>query len=115
MSNSTTVAVNQKSSAKKTYKTTGAIKHKEAGYRLFQDDHVERVKFNPGNIDQNLLCFFSALVLASFKTSVYYSTLICLYRSNGAVCGLGVGNNTGTSVVPIFYPFLKYTEHMRWC
>ena len=55
VSNSKTVAANQKSSATKTYKTTGAMKHKEAGYRLFKDDHVKRIKFHPGNAGQILV------------------------------------------------------------
>ena len=114
LSNSTTVAANQKSSAKKTYKTTGAMKHKEAGYRLFQDDHVQRLKFNPGNIDQNL-CFFSALVQASFKTSVHYSASICLYRSNGAVCGAHCkckagGGGCCKHVAALLYCVLDYSE-----
>ena len=30
--------------------------------------------------------------------------------------GLGIkGNNTGISVIPIFFPFLKCKEHTRWC
>ena len=42
----------------------------------------------------------------------------------GACCAVGgflkegvgsKGNSTGTSVVPIFFPFLKYTEHTWWC
>ena len=114
VSNSKTVAANQKSSAKKTYKTTGAMKHKEAGYRLFQDDHVKRIKFNPGNIDQNV-CFFSALVQASFKTSVHRSTLICLYRSNGAVCGAHCkckarGGGCCKRVAALLYCVLDYSE-----
>ena len=114
VSNSKTVAANQKSSAKKTYATTGAMKHKEAGYRLFQDDHVKRVKFHPGCTDQNL-CFFTALVQASFKTSVHYSTSVCLYSSNGAVCGAHCkckagGGGCCKHVAALLYCVLDYCD-----
>ena len=114
VSNSKSVANNQKSSAKKTYKTTGAMKHKEAGYRLFQDDHVKRVKFYPGSADQNQ-CYFNALVQASFKTSVNYSTSVCLYRSNGAVCGAHCkckagGGGCCKHVAALLYCVLNYSE-----
>ena len=48
ISNSRTVASNQKSAATKRY-PTGAMRHKEAGYRLLIDDHVKRVKFHLGS------------------------------------------------------------------
>jgi len=83
ISNSRTVALNQKSAATKKYQA-GAMKHQEAGYRLFKDDHVKRVKFHPGSDNK---CFICALVQASFKSSTNYSVSVCMNRLNGSVVG----------------------------
>ena len=83
VSNSKTVACNQKSAATERYRK-GAMKHQEAGYWLYKDQHVKRVKFHPGNDDQ---CFCSALVQALFKSSTNYSTSVCLLKSDGSVHG----------------------------
>ena len=81
ISNSRTVALNQKSAATKKYQA-GAMKHKEAGYRLFNDDHVKGVKFHPSSDNK---CFLCALVQASFKTSTNYLISVCMNRLNGSV------------------------------
>ena len=83
ISNSKTIASNQKSNATKTYKA-GAMKHKEAGFRLFKDDHVKKVRFHPGC---GTKCFCCALVQASFKSSTSYSTSVCLHKLNSSVIG----------------------------
>ena len=44
ITNSETVAEDQRSVATDTYRA-GAMKHKEQGYRLFRDDHVKQVRF----------------------------------------------------------------------
>lgn len=113
VSNSKTVAANQKTSAMKTHNTTGAMKHKEAGYRLFQDDHVKTVQFHPGNNED--LFFFSSLVQASFTAIVHYSTTACLYSANGSVCGAHCkckagGGGCCKHVAALLYCVLDYSE-----
>ena len=76
VSNSKTVASNQKSAATERYRK-GAMKHKEARYRLYKDDHVKQVKFHPGSDNQCICC---ALVQASFKSSTNYSTSVTQIR-----------------------------------
>ena len=80
ISNLKTIASNQKSTVTKTYRA-GAMKHKKAGYRLFKDDHVKRVRFHPGS---GTKCYCSALVQAS---ATNYSTSVCLHKLNGSVVG----------------------------
>ena len=93
VSNSKTVASNQKSVATERFRN-GAMKHQEAGYRLYKNEHVKRVRFHPGNDDR---CFCSALVQASFKSSTNYFTSVCLHKSDGSVvsaqckCKAGAG------------------------
>ena len=52
---------------------------------------------------------------ASFKTSVHYSTSICLYKSNGAVCGAHCkckagGGGCCKHVAALLYCVLDYSE-----
>jgi len=49
----------------------GAMKQKEAGYWLFKDDHVKKVRIHPGS---GIKRHCSVLVQASFKSTTYYST-----------------------------------------
>ena len=112
VSNSKTVASNQKSAATERYRK-GAMKHKEAGYRLYKDDHVKRVKFHPGSDNQ---CFCCALVQASFKSSTNYSTSVCLHKSDGSVFGAQCKCKAGAGgcckhVAALFYCILDYSDH----
>ena len=111
ISNSRTIASNQKSAATKTYQA-GAMKHKEAGYRLFKDDHVKRVKFHLGSDNK---CFFSALVQASFKTSTNYSVSVCMNKLNGSVVGARCKCKAGAGgcckhVAALLYCILDYSD-----
>ena len=47
VTHSKTIAENQRSAAAATF-GAGAMKHKEGGYLLFPDDHVQMVGFPPG-------------------------------------------------------------------
>ena len=67
ITNSETVAENQRSVATDTYRA-GAMKHKEQGYHHFRNDHVKQVQFHPGNLSDNH-CIFHAEVKLSMKTT----------------------------------------------
>ena len=85
------------------------MKHQEAGYQLYKDEHVKRVKFYP---DQ---CFCSALVQALFKSSTNYSTLVCLLKSDGSVLGAQCKCKPGAGgcckhVSALLYCILDYSD-----
>ena len=68
---SPTIPKNQISAADTSYRA-GAMKHKEAGYRLFRDNHVMMVRFN-SSLDN--YCLFHAYVKPSFKCTGKNSTV----------------------------------------
>ena len=48
------------------------MEHKEKGYQLFPDDHVQMVGFPPGFATDSH-CLFRGIVKPSFKTTGSYS------------------------------------------
>ena len=85
VTNSKAIADNQRSAAVTDFRT-GALKHKEEGYRLFRDNHVRTVRFHPGNTTEDH-CFFHAIIKPSFKTTGSYSTVVALSKISGYVVG----------------------------
>ncbi len=90
----------------------GAMKHKEAGYRLFKDNHVMMVRFNPANDN---FCIFHAYVKPSFKNTGKYSTIVALAKSSGHVAGAKCNCKAGGGgcckhVAALLYNILDYTE-----
>ena len=78
---SPTIPKYQISAADTSYRA-GALKHIEAGYRLFRDNHVMMVRFNP-SLDN--YCLFHAYVKPSFKCTGKYSTVVSLKKHSGHV------------------------------
>lgn len=73
VTNSETVAENQRSAATQSYRAV-VMKRKEQGYCLFRDDHVNVVRFHPGSASDNQ-CLFHAEVKPSMKMTGSYSTV----------------------------------------
>ena len=63
----------------------GAMKHKEAGCRLFRDNHVMMVRLCPSSATN--YCLVHGVVKPSFKTTGNYSTVVSLDKVSGEVMG----------------------------
>ena len=108
---SPTIPKNQISAADTSYRA-GAMKQKEAGYRLFRDNHVMMVRFN-SSLDN--YCLFHAYVKPSFKCTGKYSTVVSLEKHSGHVVGGKCNCKAGAGacckhVAALLYNILDYTE-----
>ena len=88
------------------------MKHKEEGYRLFRDNHVMMVRFNP--TDSNY-CLFHAYIKPSFKTTGKYSSVVSLGKFSGYVIGAQCNCKAGAGgcckhVAALLYNILDYVE-----
>jgi len=111
VTDSLTIPNNQRSAANASYQA-GAMKHKEQGYRLFRDNHVMMVRFNPA--DDNY-CIFHAYVKPSFKCTGKYSVIIYLAKRSGCVTGAKCNCKAGAGgcckhVAALLYSILDFTE-----
>ena len=108
---SPTIPKNQNFAADISYRA-GAMKHKEAEYRLFRDNHVMMVQFIP-SLDN--YCLFHAYVKPSFKCTGKYSTVVSLEKHSGHVVGGKCNCKAGAGgcckhVAALLYNILDYTE-----
>ena len=88
-----TIAENQLSTAAAMFGAC-AKKHKEEGYCLFPDGHVQMVGFPPGFATDNHSPF-RGIVKPSFKTTGRYSTVVALSKISGYVLGAQCDSKAG--------------------
>ena len=93
------------------------MKHKEEGYRLLPDDHVQMVGFPPGlpGFATDSHCLFLGIVKPTFKTTGSYSTVAALSKISGYVLGAQCSCKAGAGgccklVAALLYDILDYVE-----
>ena len=90
------------------------MKHKEEGYHLFPDDHVQMIGFPPGFATDSH-CLFRGIVKPSLKTTGRYSTIVALSKISGYVLGAQCDCKARTCgccklVAALPYNILNYIE-----